>query len=199
MTALTSSIPTALCVMNTTMERAALFSAVPGMMPLATSLAESVVRRSATQAGRASTARNQFACLDVMNNMAFVTSLENANVGLGGKGVIVTSASDTQAVFMVPVNNLGNATVRKAGVAFSVTKILIIVLIISLAKMVPLAPILAREATLVLAVLGTRDPTVRLKSMNVMLTPARMVEAAPILKTAIPVTAHLASMVKTVS
>lgn len=185
--------------MNTTMEKAALSSAGPGMMPLATSLAESVERRSATQAGRASTAPNQFACLDVMNNMGFVTNLENANVGLGGKGVIVMSASDTQAAFMVLANNRGNATVRKAGVAFSVTKILITVPIISLARMVPLVPILAKEATLVLAVLGTLVPTVRLKSTNVMPTPARMVEAAPILKTAIPVPVHLASMVKTVS
>lgn len=44
--------------------------------------------------------------------------------------------------------------------------------------MVPHAPTLVREATLVLADLGTQAPTVRLKSMNVMPTLARMVEAA---------------------
>lgn len=40
------------------MERAALSSAARGMMPLATSLVESVVRRSAIQDGKASTALN---------------------------------------------------------------------------------------------------------------------------------------------
>lgn len=40
-----------------------------------------------------------------------------------GRAVTVTSASDTQAAFMVPVNSLGNATVRKVGAAFSVTRV----------------------------------------------------------------------------
>lgn len=50
--------------------------------------------------------------------------------------------------------------------------------ITSPARMVPHAPILVRGATLVHADLGTQAPTVRLKSMNVMPTRARMVEAA---------------------
>lgn len=37
---------------------------------------------------------------------------------LVGKGVTVMNASDTQVVFMVPVNNLGSAIVRKDGEVF---------------------------------------------------------------------------------
>lgn len=33
------------------------------------------------------------------------------------------SASDTQAAFMVPVSSHGSATARKAGVAFSATRV----------------------------------------------------------------------------
>lgn len=40
-----------------------------------------------------------------------------------GRGDIVMSASDTQAAFMVPVSSRGSATVRKAGVAFSATRV----------------------------------------------------------------------------
>lgn len=54
--ALTSSTPIASCVTSTTMEKAALSSAAPGTMPLATSPVESVERKSATPAGKASTA-----------------------------------------------------------------------------------------------------------------------------------------------
>lgn len=54
--ALTSSTPIASCVMSTTMEKAALSSAAPGMMLLVTSPVGSVERKSATRAGKASTA-----------------------------------------------------------------------------------------------------------------------------------------------
>lgn len=40
-----------------------------------------------------------------------------------GRGDIVMSASDTQAAFMVPVSSHGSATARKAGVAFSATRV----------------------------------------------------------------------------
>lgn len=40
-----------------------------------------------------------------------------------GRGDIVMSASDTQAAFMVPVSSRGSATARKAGVAFSATRV----------------------------------------------------------------------------
>lgn len=56
--ALTSSTPIASCVTSTTMEKAALSSAAPGMMPSGTSPVESVERKSATRAGKASTARS---------------------------------------------------------------------------------------------------------------------------------------------
>lgn len=181
------------------MVKAALSSVVLGMTPLATSLVESEGKRSAIQAGRGSTALKQFACLAVMSNMDFVKSLGNANAELVGKDVTAMNASGIQVVFMVPVNSLGSAIARKVGVAFSVIKISITVLTISLARTVPLAPTLAKEATPVLAVLVTLAPTARLKSMNVMPILARTEEAAQILKTAFPVPAHLAFMGKTVS
>lgn len=40
-----------------------------------------------------------------------------------GRGDIVMSASDTQAVFMVHVSSHGSATAKKAGVAFSATRV----------------------------------------------------------------------------
>lgn len=40
-----------------------------------------------------------------------------------GRGDIVMSASDTQAAFTVPVSSRGSATARKAGVAFSATRV----------------------------------------------------------------------------
>lgn len=40
-----------------------------------------------------------------------------------GRGDTVMSASDTQAAFMVPVSSHGSATARKAGVAFSATRV----------------------------------------------------------------------------
>lgn len=184
---------------STTTEKAAPSSAAPGTMPLVTSPAESVARKSATRAGKASTALSQFVCLDVTSNTAFATNLGNANAEWVGRGDIVMSASDTQAAFMVPVSNHGSATARKAGVAFSVTRTLTTAPTTSHAKMVPHAPTPGRGATLVLADLDTQVPTARLKSMNVMPTLARTVEAALILRTAIPVPAHRASMVKTVS
>lgn len=40
-----------------------------------------------------------------------------------GRGDIVMSASDTRAAFMVPVSSRGSATAKKAGVAFSATRV----------------------------------------------------------------------------
>ena len=54
----TSSTPTALCVMSTTLAKAAPSSAAPEMTPLATSPAGREGRKSATLAGRASTAQS---------------------------------------------------------------------------------------------------------------------------------------------
>lgn len=42
---------------------------------------------------------------------------------LAGKGVTAMNVSGTLVVFMVPVNSLGSAIVRKAGVAFFVTRV----------------------------------------------------------------------------
>lgn len=46
-----------------------------------------------------------------------------SDAGWAGRGDIVMSASDTQAAFMVPVSSHGSATARKAGVAFSATRV----------------------------------------------------------------------------
>lgn len=42
---------------------------------------------------------------------------------LAGRAVIVTSASDTRAVSMAPASNPGSVTARKAGGAFSATRV----------------------------------------------------------------------------
>lgn len=46
-----------------------------------------------------------------------------SDAGWAGRGAIVMSASDTQAASMVPVSSRGSATARKAGVAFSATRV----------------------------------------------------------------------------
>ena len=40
-----------------------------------------------------------------------------------GRGDTATSASDTRAAFTAPASSLGSATARRAGVAFSATKV----------------------------------------------------------------------------
>lgn len=44
-------------------------------------------------------------------------------VELAGRAATVMNASDTQAVFMAPASSPGNATARKAGEAFSATRV----------------------------------------------------------------------------
>lgn len=109
------------------------------------------------------------------------------------------NASVTQVACMVHANSLGNATAKKDGVDCFVTKTLTTALTTSLARTEPPAPILAREVTLALAVRAILDPTVRLRSMNVTPTLARMEEVVRTWKIAIPAHAHLDSMAKTVS
>lgn len=123
MAAQTSATPTGLCVTNTTTEKVALCSADLGMMPLATSPAGREGRRCATLAGKDSTAPTQSVCQGVMTNMDIVTNQGNASAELAGKAATAMSASDTQAVSMAPASNPGSVTAKKAGGAFSATRV----------------------------------------------------------------------------
>lgn len=116
-------MPTASYVMSTTTAKAALFFAGHEMMLLDTSLAASVERSYATLAGRDSTALNQSVFQDVMKNTASVINQESASVVWALAGVIVMTASVTQAAFMAPANSLGSVTARRGGVGFSATRI----------------------------------------------------------------------------
>lgn len=88
------------------------------------------------------------------------------------------NASAIQVVCTVHANSRGSATAKKDGVDSSVIKISTTAHTTNLAKMEPPAPTQAKEVTLVPAVQATLDPTVRLRSMNVIPTLAKMEEAA---------------------
>lgn len=105
------------------MERAALCSADPGMMPLDTSPVENEEKLFVTLVGRASTALSQSVCLDVMKSMVFVTNQESASVALGLVVVTAMTVSDIPAVCMGLVSSRGSATARKDGVDCFATKI----------------------------------------------------------------------------
>lgn len=98
------------------MERAALCSVDPEMMPLDTSPVENEEKLFATLVGRANTVLNQSVCLDVMKSMASVINQESASVAWGSVVGIAMIASDILVVYMGLVSSHGSATVRKDGV-----------------------------------------------------------------------------------
>lgn len=105
------------------MERAVLFSADLEMMPLDTSPVGNEEKLFATRVGRASTALNQSAFLDVMMNMASVINQESANVVWALVAVTAMIVFDIPAVCMGLANSHGSATAKKDGVDSSATKI----------------------------------------------------------------------------
>lgn len=95
----------------------------------------------------------------------------------------VTTAFATQAACMAPANSPGNATAKRVGEVSSVTKISITAHITNRARMEPLAPTQAREATPAHADLASPGTAVRLRSTNAPAARAEMEEVALILKT----------------
>ncbi|KAK1791468.1 hypothetical protein P4O66_013474, partial [Electrophorus voltai] len=65
----------------------------------------------------------QYAFRGVMRSMDFVKSLVNANAELASVESTAMTVSAILAAYMVPASNRGNVTVKKAGVASSVTKV----------------------------------------------------------------------------
>ncbi|TRY91534.1 hypothetical protein DNTS_004972 [Danionella cerebrum] len=119
-----------------------------------------------------------FVFLDAMKIMDIVTNLVNANAEWDLVESIVMTASAIQAVCMAPANSHGNATAKRAGGASFVTKISITAHITNHARMGPLAPTLAREATPAHAVLVSLGKAVRSRSTNALAAHAEMEEAA---------------------
>lgn len=64
-----------------------------------------------------------FSTVRSLNLMRLCCHLFFSDAGWAGRGDIVMNASDTQAASMVPVSSRGSATARKAGVAFSATRV----------------------------------------------------------------------------
>lgn len=98
-------------------------NARPGTTVLATTPATQMDSYPVSLAGRGSTAKNRSVWRGAVRRMAIVPNLESVCAEKDGRVNFVQSVENIQPVNMAPVNSHGSATVKRAGVDCSVTKI----------------------------------------------------------------------------